>query len=143
MPTIEQYQKRLMPFDIYNRTKVDLYTSTGLRLIRGYERIVIGKRGPYVECNSSQIEMNIIEVLENQRWRFYSNRAFYLEYRTTDDACVKLYKQLKEVDYADYQIGYWYISPFDLWHFKKLKNLFNIDREIFEPMIVSYRKRIK
>lgn len=105
MPTLKQYQERLAPFDIYNQTKVDLYTYSGLFLLRGYERIVIGKRGPYVECKSSQIKMNVIEVPENQHWRFYNKNAFYLEYRTNDEAYVKLYKQLKEVDYADYQIG--------------------------------------
>lgn len=143
MPTLKQYQERLAPFDIYNQTKVDLYTYSGLFLLRGYERIVIGKRGPYVECKSNQIKMNVIEVPENQHWRFYNKNAFYLEYRTNDEAYVKLYKQLKEVDYADYQIGYWYISPFDLWYFKKSKNLFNVDRESFEPMIVPCRKKRK
>jgi hypothetical protein len=27
---------------------------------------------------------------------------------------VKLYHQLRTVDYADYRVGFWYISPFAL-----------------------------
>ena len=39
---------------------------------------------------------------------------YYAEYRSNDDADVKVYWQKKAVDYADYRVGLYYISPFDL-----------------------------
>jgi hypothetical protein len=37
-----------------------------------------------------------------------------LEYRSKDDRQIKLYEQLRKVKYADYKIGFYYISPEDL-----------------------------
>ncbi len=41
------------------------------------------------------------------------NFTVYEEWRTNEDN-VKLYHQLRTVDYADYRVGFWYISPFAL-----------------------------
>lgn len=37
----------------------------------------------------------------------------YVEWRTKDQSTVKLYEQSKTVDYADYKVGLFYISPLD------------------------------
>jgi hypothetical protein len=38
-----------------------------------------------------------------------------VESRTKDQSNVKVYDQKRTVDYADYKVGLFYISPFDLF----------------------------
>lgn len=92
---------------------IPLFTKSGLWISAGYQRIVIGERGPYMEFNDDQIEHKHIYVPGDQQWRLDHQLSFYNEYRTTQDN-VKVYHQKKAVDYADYVVGMWYISPFDL-----------------------------
>ena len=42
-------------------------------------------------------------------------KAIFLEWRTKDQINVKVYDQKRTVDYADYKVGLFYISPFDLF----------------------------
>jgi hypothetical protein len=92
--------------------KIKLFTFSGLLLSEEYERIVIGERGPYIEIKKLDISNLIIPEKEN--WRVSSNVSYYVEYRTKDISSVKIYFQKRTVDYADYKINYFYVSPFDL-----------------------------
>ena len=92
----------------------NLFTESGLQMSNGYNRIVIGGRGPYVEFTKEQIIESAFMMPENQKWRITNQNAYYLEYRSTDKSRVKIYFQIKQVDYADYVIGMFYISPFAL-----------------------------
>ena len=38
-----------------------------------------------------------------------------MEWRSKDQSNVKVYEQKRTVDYADYKVGLFYISPFDLF----------------------------
>jgi len=38
-----------------------------------------------------------------------------LEWKTKDQSNVKVYDQKRTVEYADYKVGLFYISPFDLF----------------------------
>ena len=96
-------------------SELKFYTSTGLLICRGYLRIVIGGRGPYVEFNESVIIDESIKIPRDQEWRIDNNRVFYIEFRTIDKSNVKIYFQKKEVYYASYKVGLCYISPFDLF----------------------------
>jgi hypothetical protein len=96
---------------------LEFKTRCGTVLGRGYVRVVIGGRGPYVEFDDSQIVAEAVRVPPDQAWRLdpkYVGHAFYTEWRSADDAFVKLYFQRKLVDYADYRLSHWYVSPFDL-----------------------------
>jgi hypothetical protein len=87
-----------------------------IMIAKGYNRIVIGGRGPYVEFNNIQISGNILVIPEDQKWRLeksWSSKIFYIEYRTFTNN-IKVYFQKRIVDYADYKIGKFYISVFDL-----------------------------
>jgi len=95
------------------KTVMSLCTRSCYLVAIGYERIVIGKRGPYIECIDDQIIRDNLYVPEDQMWRFNYPLSFYNEYRTKVDD-VKVYHQKKVVDYADYLVKRWYISPFDL-----------------------------
>jgi hypothetical protein len=92
-----------------------LYTSSGTLISNGYERVVIGGRGPYIEFTDKQIELNSFVIPKNQLYRLTDLRIYYIEFRSNDESNVKLYYQLKTVAYADYKIGYFYIDPHDLY----------------------------
>lgn len=94
---------------------IKLKTKSGTTICTGYERVVFGGRGPYVEFNKNQLIDNAFFVPNNQLYRLSDSRIYYIEFRSNDDANVKLYYQLRCVAYADYKLGYFYISPYDLY----------------------------
>ncbi len=94
---------------------VCLYTRTGLKVSAGFECIVIGGRGPYVEFQTDQLCLESLHIPKQCQYRVDNPHVYYTEYRTNDEAFVKVYHQKKEVAYADYKIGRWYISPNDLY----------------------------
>jgi hypothetical protein len=106
-----KYEKRLL-IPVVGCPDTRFYVR-GFLVSIGYNRIVIGGRGPYIEFLDSQIQKSSIYIPEKELWRLNSPMAFYHEYRTKQ-GYVKFYYQIKTVDYADYQVGYWYASPFDL-----------------------------
>ena len=97
-----------------SKNNIKLYTKNNGIVSDGYDRIVIGKRGPYIEFNNTQLYWSQIFIPEDQFWRLESTSSYYIEYRTIIDN-VKIYYQQKLVNYADYKIGLYYISPFDLY----------------------------
>lgn len=86
---------------------VRLFTRSGTHVATGYDRIVVGDRGPYVEFNDEQL---VREALRESGASHY----YYVELRTVPDD-VKVYVQVHRVDYADYVPGKCYVSPFDLY----------------------------
>ena len=90
-------------------------SKSGLLLSTGYNRIVFGGRGMYVEFSESQIELTNIHIPLNQLYRLTDLRIYYVEFRSCDMPSVKIYYQVKTVAYADYKIGMFYISPTDLY----------------------------
>ena len=109
------YKKRLkIPI---KETKKKLYTESKVLVAKSYRRIVLGKRGPYVEFKKGDLMMEGFVIPASEVWRCHSVNAFYHEYRSVPDN-VKMYYQKHLVEYADYKRGFYYISPFDLY-FKK------------------------
>ena len=113
----EGYRRRLILPEFPISDQLIFMTECDLIVARGYERVVIGMRGPYVEFLDEHIIQKSLFVPGDQRWRFdhlHAGKCYYYEFRTRDSRRVKVYLQKKPVDYADYHIGRWYISPFDL-----------------------------
>lgn len=110
----EGYRKRLiLPEFPPPGGPVEFKTGSGTLIAVGYERVVIGDRGPYIEFSPKHIEKRGWNIPEGQKWRIHG-RCYYVEGRTDDEANVKMYYQKATVEYADYKVGMWYISPFDL-----------------------------
>lgn len=107
------YKERLK-ISLTGDSKTNFYTFNGLLLATGYVRIVIGKRGPYIEFLENNIHLKNMHVPQKEKYRLNSPLVYYNEYRSNDDSNVKIYHQKREVDYADYKINFWYISPFEL-----------------------------
>ena len=82
----------------------------GRPLATGFERVVHGERGAYVEFTDAQIIQENLCLPEGTRWRLSSSIAYYDEYRTQCPCNEKVYHQRRTVKYADYKVGYWYVA---------------------------------
>lgn len=89
-------------------------TKNGCRLAQGYNRVVFGGRGAYVEFKPKHVFHTNIHIPENQLFRLSDPRIYYIEFRSGDEANVKVYYQMRTVAYADYKIGMFYICPTQL-----------------------------
>lgn len=83
------------------------FTRSGQLIAVGYSRVVIGDRGPYVEFEGSQMVLGSLREAPGGHY-------YYVELRTLVDN-VKVYAQAHRVDYADYEPGMFYVSPFELY----------------------------
>jgi hypothetical protein len=114
------------------------FESEGQLIAKGYERIVYGDHGPYIEFTKEQIvaplaskfgnKIDFDNLPENPRFYYY-----WLYPEGNPD--IKIYLQLKTVvdkpnapkrqdgkrstynrpeGYADYRVGYYYIDPYQL-----------------------------
>jgi hypothetical protein len=97
-------------------SSLELKTSYDTVIARKYERVVIGQRGPYVEFTPNQIISDKLFIPKNQLYRLSDPKIYYIEFRTNDSSNVKVYYQMRTVAYADYKIGCFYISPYDLYN---------------------------
>lgn len=96
-------------------SRMQLKTKSDTIICSGYDRVVFGGRGPYVEFSKSQIIDNVFFVPKSQLYRLSDSRIYYIEFRSIDESNVKLYYQMRTVAYADYKLGYFYISPSELY----------------------------
>ena len=111
---MNKWEKKLLINVDHGNDWMKFYSQSGLHLAIGYERVVIGKRGPYVEFSPQNIIWCQFRIPEHERFRVGNPVVYYTEWRSTDSTYVKLYHQQRTVKYADYRIGMCYISPFDL-----------------------------
>jgi len=89
-------------------------TRDDLLVAEGYNRIVKTEQGEeYYEFEDHHIAGNI-HIPDQAKWRLDHDHAFYEEYRSKCNQYVKLYHQIRPVNYADYKIGRWYISVYDV-----------------------------
>lgn len=99
-----------------------LYLTDGSLFATGYNRVVHGQRGDYVELEKEQIVPNLISKFSNDLDGEYDFYYFWLYPENKPD--YKVYLQLKTVKYADYKIGKYYISPELIKDFKDPESLF-------------------
>jgi len=109
------------------------FTNNDLLLCTGYERIVYGDHGPYIEFHVEQVN---IENWFTQRTGY----GYFDKFYPRDESHILMYGQRKTVQnlsnppkgkrsfrgnreegYANYKVGYYYISPW-LNHLKIVKN---------------------
>jgi hypothetical protein len=116
----EGYRQRLILPEFPDGDSIEFKTKSGTVVARGYERIVVGDRGPYIEFSENQMTKDNLEIPKDQEWRLHwvefdpNKCCYYWEFRSVDKARVKVYFQRRTVDYADYRVGMYYISPFEL-----------------------------
>ncbi|MGB7498045.1 MAG: hypothetical protein WBR14_21390 [Candidatus Acidiferrum sp.] len=92
-----------------------MHSFAGLLLATGYERVIFltpaAARlhgGPYVELNRQQVQLENFHRATNTYWNDFH------EWRSNCASNVMLYEQLRTVGYADYQIGFYYITASEI-----------------------------
>lgn len=112
---------------IYGDT-IPLYTNNGTLICNGYDRIVIGDYGAFIEFTKSQANSSEYIVKPGEEYRIddnnYSKNVKYHWYTINDGSDIKIYWQRKKVTYADYKVNRYYISPHEVktsgkTHFQK------------------------
>lgn len=97
----------------------ELYSERETLIATGYERIVIGDYGAFIEISPEQILQNKLKLAPGEEYRVYderySNNVKYHWYTTIVPAQIKLYYQQKAVTYADYKPGMWYVSVYEVF----------------------------
>jgi hypothetical protein len=96
-----------------------LYFKDRTQFSSSYERVVHGKRGAYVELTKEQILVKLISKFNMTLPEEIDEQPFYYYYLIPEGRTEKIYWQIKTVKYADYKIGYYYISPDLLMPFEK------------------------
>lgn len=93
-----------------------IYSPNGTLIATGFDRIVVGDYGPYIEFTKEQANEKEFVIATGQEYRLtprYHNTIKYEWYSTKHQDC-KLYWQLRKVVYADYKPERYYISPFEV-----------------------------
>ena len=94
-------------------SKDTLYTLSGSPICDGYDRIVVGDYGAFIEFSRSVFSDSFI-VQPGQEYRIdderYSKNVKYIWLTINDGSDIKIYFQKKGVTYADYKPGKYYVS---------------------------------
>ena len=82
----------------------------GVIFLGGFSRVVIGSHGPYIEFDESDCLIPL-RVKEGEEWRQASegSRKYYWLY-PAGFPDIKVYHQVRTVDYASYVIGKYYVD---------------------------------
>lgn len=96
-----------------------LETTDGTVIANGYNRIVIGDYGAFVEFSRVQAYMRRLKIKEGQVYRIedprYAEHVKYLWLTANDSSDVKVYEQKRPVEYADYKPGMLYVSVYEVF----------------------------
>lgn len=120
---------------------IPLYFLDGVQFSKGYERVVHGGRGAYVELTKEQILVPLKSKYNIPLPEKIDLQPFYYYYLIPEGRDEKIYWQIKTVKYADYKIGYYYISPDLLMPFKEetkinTKNYFKMKKLFILVMLL-------
>lgn len=104
---------------------VALYSLDGTLVFVGYERIVIGDYGAFLECTPVQLVAQNVCCRPGQEYRIneprFSSNVKYHWLTAKDTSDIKIYFQQKTVAYADYIPGMYYVSPYEVCKKEKQK----------------------
>lgn len=106
--------KDMLTIPIEDGHGIPLCVNSPYVIANSYRRVVIGQRGPYVEFSKNEIFEKELYIPKSQLYRLSDPKVYYIEFRTIEGDA-KVYYQMRSVAYADYKIGYFYISPSDLY----------------------------
>ena len=85
--TKASYKKRIR-LPLCGKQDVDFFTRSSLRIARGYERIILGKK-PIVEFTEKNVNLKNVDVPFHKRWR-KEDKSTWIEYQSKDYCRVKI-----------------------------------------------------
>ena len=90
-----------------------LYTINHTPICKGYDRIVVGDYGAFIEFSEENISTEFV-IEKGQEYRVndpkYSNSVKYIWLTINDGSHIKIYLQKRTVSYADYKPDKYYVS---------------------------------
>ena len=96
-----------------NGSQSQLTTLNGTPICNGYDRIVVGDYGAFIEFSKESISSNFI-IQPGQEYRVYDekykNNVKYIWLTVNDGSGIKIYQQKRKVSYADYKARKYYVS---------------------------------
>lgn len=96
-----------------NGSSKQLTTMNGTPICNGYDRIVVGDYGAFIEFSKEAIATDFV-IQPGQEYRVnddkYKNRVKYIWLTVCDGSGVKIYQQKRKVTYADYKARKYYVS---------------------------------
>jgi len=100
-----------------NPATTPLYTISGILICNGYERIVIGDYGAYIEFTSEQANKPQFIIAPGQEYRLEPryNNAKYIWLTIDDGSQIKIYYQKNTVTYADYKPKMYYVNVYEVY----------------------------
>ncbi len=113
------YKDNLPPNFRLEGDTAPLFSSSGLKLCEGYNRIVIGDYGAFVEVAPNNIINENIRIHPGQEYRDFNpryNHTVFSLLTPDDDSGIKICFQKKEVEHGDFKPGCYYISPYDCFY---------------------------
>lgn len=106
------YSSNINHFVLNNSKSAGFNNRAGTIIATGYNELVIGDYGAYIEFKPEQVSLNNIK----SKWPGKPNRPVkYIWMETLDTEKTKVYWQQGHVSYADYKPGMYYASPADLY----------------------------
>lgn len=130
------YKDNLPPNFRLEGDAAPLFSSSGLKLCEGYNRVVIGDYGAFVEVAPSNIVTENIQVQEGQEFRDFNpryNHTVFSWLTPKGDSGIKISFQKRKVEYGDFKPGFYYISPYDCFYSKSF-NRNEIDNSFKEKI---------
>jgi len=103
--------------------KRNLYFKDGTLFADGYERVVHGGRGDYIELRKENIKVPLKSHFNQRLPNKLTEEEFFYYWLQPEGRNEKIYWQCNLVTYADYKRNYYYMSP-------KLLRPFN-NKELF------------
>lgn len=114
-----EYEENLP--EIYKNDKwlnKPIYSLDGILLANKSQRVVIGDYGAFVEVLDEDIVKENLIIKQGQEYRInddrYAKHVKYFWYCPKTGYPTKIYYQQKTVEYADYRVGCWYFSPYEI-----------------------------
>ncbi len=105
--------EELKPY-IDSKPKPSIYTVNNTVIATSFEKIVIGDYGAFIEFDFLQANDEAFVIKPGQEYRIndpkYSKSIKYEWWTINDGSNIKIYKQVRKVDYADYKPGMYYVS---------------------------------
>nr|MDD4188270.1 hypothetical protein [Bacilli bacterium] len=95
-----------------------IHSIEGTLISNGYNRIVIGDYGAFIEFDKTQVIKSNLKIKTGQEYRIsdpkYSEHVKYYWLTPKDDSNMKVYYQKRTVSYADYKPEMFYVSPYEV-----------------------------
>ena len=95
-----------------------LFSLEGTKICNRYNRIVVGDYGAFIEIEKIECLKENFKCRPGQEYRYkdpnYQDKVKYYWLTTKDNSDVKIYSQMRSVDYADYKPFKVYVSPYEV-----------------------------